>query len=85
MDFGTVKGVVYFRGIFQITPPKPQMDEKEIERVTVNTLYSFEKKIRSIPGISDIVFQFTNWRKQRGQWFPVKPKELKGEDGKQDS
>lgn len=86
INFGTIKGVVYFRGIFQVSHPKSDITEKEIESFTEKALYSFEKKIRSIPGVSEVIFQFTNWKKQRGQWIPVKTERIKRENGeKKDS
>jgi hypothetical protein len=71
IDYGTVKGVVYFRGFFRLSMA---MDgHEEIKRtMTVKTLFFFEKKIRHIPGVSDVVFQFANWRKEKGQWVPIK-------------
>jgi len=89
IDYGTVKGVVYFRGFFRISMA---MDShEEIRRtMTVKTLFSFEKKIRNIPGVSDVVFQFANWRREKGQWVSIKSmrKEEKREekrDGKQEA
>ncbi len=71
MDFGTVKGVVYIRGIFQLSYVSPDTEENELKDLTVRTLYSLEKKVRNIPGVSDVMFQLLNWRKERGQWVPV--------------
>ncbi len=80
MDFGTVKGVVYIRGVFQISHPTPDGDEEKIKDLTVRTLYSLEKKVRNIPGVSDIIFQLLNWRKERGQWVPIEMKKKEEED-----
>jgi hypothetical protein len=80
MDFGTVKGVVYLRGIFQVSRLYTDGDEEEKMEFTVKTLYSFEKKIRSISGVTDVIFQFFNWRKERGQWIPVEVKKKEEED-----
>jgi len=80
MDFGTVKGVVYLRGIFQVSRLYADGDEEEKKEFTVKTLYSFEKKIRSISGVTDVIFQFLNWRKERGQWVPVEVKKKEEED-----
>jgi hypothetical protein len=79
MDFGTVKGVVYIRGIFQIARLYTDGDEEKTKDYTVKTLYTFEKKIRSLPGVTDVIFQFLNWRKERGQWVPIEM-EKKEED-----
>ena len=79
MDFGTVKGVVYIRGIFQIARLYTDGDEEGGIEFTAKTLYSFEKKIRSLPGVTDVIFQFLNWRKERGQWVPVEVKKVKRE------
>ena len=76
MDFGTVKGVVYIRGIFEISLSSKDGDEEKMKNFTINTLYSLEKKMRSIPGVSDVIFQFLNWRKERGQWVPMKSRRL---------
>jgi hypothetical protein len=39
-----------------------------------------KRKVRNIPGVSDVVFQFINWRKERGQWVPVEPKKKEEEE-----
>jgi len=79
MDFGTVKGVVYIRGVFQISRFYTDGDEKEEKEFTVKTLYSFEKKIRSLTGVTDVIFQFLNWRKEKGQWVPIEAKKKEEE------
>jgi len=82
LDFGTVRGVVYLRGLFKLSRIYTDGDEEAVKEFTAKTLFSFEKKIRSIPGVSDVVFQFINWRKEKGKWIPieVKKKEEKDED-----
>jgi hypothetical protein len=86
INFGTVRGVVYLRGLFQISHHRSDEDEEAIKELTVKTLYSFEKKVRSTPGVSDVVFKFINWRKERAEWVPIEPKKKKEEDeGKTDS
>jgi hypothetical protein len=81
IDFGTVKGVVYIRGIFQISNPPADGDEAKTEKVTIHTLYSLERKVKSVPGVIDVNFQFFNWRKEKGHWIPVYQKKKKEEDG----
>ncbi len=78
MDFGTVKGVVYIRGIFEVPHSSKDWDEEKRKNLVMNTLFSLEKKVRSIPGVSDVIFQLLNWRKERGQWIPVEVKKDKG-------
>ena len=86
MDFGTVKGVVYIRGFFQISSVAPDTDEDRLKDLTAKTLYSFEKKVRNIPGVSDVIFQLLNWRKERGQWVPIEVVKKEEEDeGKTES
>ena len=80
MDFGTVKGVVYIRGIFEISRSSKDGDEEKMKNLTINTLYSLEKKVRGIPGVSDVIFQLLNWRKERGQWVPIEMKKKEEED-----
>jgi len=80
MDFGTVKGVVYIRGIFKISRLYTDGDEEKTKEFTVKTLYSFEKKVRSLPGVTDVIFQFLNWRKEKGQWVPIEMKKKEKED-----
>jgi len=80
MDFGTVKGVVYIRGIFQLSYVSPDADEDQLKDLTVKTLYSFEKKLRNIPGVTDVMFQLLNWRKEKGQWVPIEAKEKEETD-----
>lgn len=79
MDFGTVKGVVYIRGIFQTALSSKDGEEEKIKNMTINTLYSLEKKVRSIPGVNDVIFQLLNWRKERGQWVPIEVKKVEEE------
>ena len=71
MDFGTVKGVIYIRGIFQLSYVPPDTEQDKLTELIAKTLYSFEKKVRNIPGVSDVMFQLLNWRKERGQWVPI--------------
>ena len=77
LTFGTVKGVVYFRGLFKlarfyIQDEDDRSRDLKKEDYIRKTLSSLEKKVKSIPGVRDAVFQFVNWRKERGQWIPVK-------------
>jgi hypothetical protein len=71
VDLGTVRGVVYLRGTFRPIH-LPAGNEETMRTYAVKTLFSFEKKIRSIPGVTDVVFQFINWRKEKGQWIPTR-------------
>ena len=67
ITFGTVRGVVYLRGIFRLARIYAESDAESIE-FTMKNLQSLEKKIKSIPGVVDIVFEFINWQKEKGQW-----------------
>lgn len=82
IDFGTVKGVVYFRGFFRL-PMTFETHEEAKKMMTVKTLSSLERKVRTIPGVVDVVFQFSNWFKEKGQWIPIQSikseEERKGE------
>ncbi len=71
IDLGTVKGVVYFRGVFRPYLPPQLRGEESIKLYIERTLITLEKKIRSIPGVSDVIFQFNNWKKEKGRWFPL--------------
>ncbi len=71
IDLGTVKGVVYFRGIFRPYLPPQLRGEESVKLYIEKALVSLEKKIRSIPGVSDVIFQFNNWKKEKGRWFPI--------------
>lgn len=84
IELGTVKGVVYFRGIFRPYLPPQLRGEDSIKLYIERTLISLEKKIRSIPGVSDVIFQFNNWKKEKGRWFPLQSikKEEREEEGK---
>ena len=66
--FGTVKGVVYVRGLFKMARYYSGEDGSSAEEFTAKNLHSLEKKIRAIPGVSDVIFQLTNWKKEKGQW-----------------
>lgn len=62
--------MVYFRGLFRL-PVALEGHEEARRTMTIKALLSFEKKIRSIPGVVDVVFQFRNWLKARGRWVPI--------------
>jgi len=79
MSFGTVRGVVYFRGFFRVARVYLYGDDEKMEHLKTQdfiqkTLTSLEKKVRSLPGVKDVMFQFINWKKERGQWVPLKEK-----------
>ena len=47
IDFGTVKGVVYMQRRFPNFQSSPSDgDEGKTEEITINTLYSLEKKVK---------------------------------------
>ena len=84
MSFGTVKGVVYLRGLFQLTrvyisAENEKDEELKVQEFTIKSLSSLEMKVRSVPGVSDVIFQFLNWKKERGKWIPVEAKRQGGE------
>jgi len=68
MNFGTVKGVVYLRGVYQLSrvyvqnEDEKKDEESKIREFTIKTLSSLETKIRSVPGVSEIIYQFLNWK-----------------------
>jgi hypothetical protein len=84
MNFGTVKGVVYLRGVYQLSrvyvqnEDEKKDEESKIREFTIKTLSSLETKIRSVPGVSEIIFQFLNWKKERGHWIPIEAKKKEG-------
>jgi hypothetical protein len=41
------------------------------------TLYTLERRVKGVPGVQDVVFQFSNWKKEKGQWLPAKEAERK--------
>jgi hypothetical protein len=75
LTFGTVRGVVYFQGRFKLAGIHSHGTSKEDEEFMARTLRSLELKIRSIPGVVDVKFQFVNWKKEGGQWAPTGKKE----------
>ncbi len=86
IDFGTVKGVVYFRGSFRL-PIALESHEEAKRMMETKALSSLERKVRTIPGVVDVVFQFSNWLKEKGQWVPIQStkgreerKEKRGEE-----
>lgn len=98
IEFGTVRGVVYFWGVFKMGGPSNNAVSggEESERkltletlrelvrrqqdLTIRTLYLLEKRVKGVPGVTDVVFQFLNWRKDKGQWIPIKEKKEKREE-----
>jgi hypothetical protein len=75
ITFGTVKGVVYLRGIFKSTVHHTDGSIKSAADITIKSLESLEKKIKRIPGVIDIEFELANWKKAGGQWIPKKMQE----------
>ncbi len=88
ISYGTVRGVVYFRGVFNVSrmyfAGERGEEASRIEEFTMKILSSFERKIRSIPGVSDVNFQFANWKRERGKWVPIALK-IRREEGNGDS
>jgi hypothetical protein len=41
------------------------------------TLYTLERRVKGVPGVQDVVIQFSNWKKEKGRWLPVKEAERK--------
>ncbi len=69
LTFGTVRGVVYIQGMFKVSGTPSDTSDSETQDVVAKTLRSLELKIRSIPGVVDIRFQFLNWKRKKGQWL----------------
>jgi hypothetical protein len=69
--FGTVKGIVYIRGLFKMARTYSGEGES-VKEFTAKTLHTLEKRIKSIPGVTDVTFQLGNWKKEKGQWVPKK-------------
>jgi len=46
---------------------------KRRHEMMARTLYTLERRVKGVPGVQDVVFQFSNWKKEKGQWLPVKP------------
>ena len=72
ITFGTVRGVVYVQGTFKVSGIASEKSSRDTEDFIAKTLRSLELKIRSIHGVIDAKFQFRNWKKERGQWRPIK-------------
>ena len=75
ITFGTVKGVVYLRGIFKSTRHPTDGGIESAGDFAIKSLQSLEKKIKSIPGVIEIEFELTNWKRTGGQWIPKKMQE----------
>jgi hypothetical protein len=75
ITFGTVKGVVYLRGVFKSAFHHTDGRIEGAADFAIKSLESLEKKIKRIPGVIDIEFELTNWRKTGGQWTPKKMQE----------
>jgi hypothetical protein len=91
VDIGSVRGVVYLWGVFRmagITPDRyearhdltyrdlPTLVKRQHEMMT-KTLFTLERRVKGVPGVQDVVFQFSNWKKEKGRWLPVKEAERK--------
>ncbi len=70
IQFGVTRGVVYLRGEFRVQIVLKALDRKKYYDVLISTLIGLEKRLRRVPGIVDIVFQFTNIQKYGGFWRP---------------
>ena len=72
LTFGTVRGVVYVQGTFKVSGISPDGESRDMEEVVSRTIRSLELKIKGIPGVVDVKFDFLNWKREKGQWFPTK-------------
>jgi len=72
LTFGTVRGIVYLQGTFEVSRYYVDGSAESTKDFLTKTLVSLEKKIRSVPGVTDVNFQFLNWKKEKGQWIPKK-------------
>ena len=76
ITFGSMNRVVYFRGFFRLRATHIHEDAdlnkylKTQEYIT-KTLFTLEKRIKSIPEVKDVVFQFLNWEKGKGRWIRI--------------
>ena len=91
IDIGTVRGVVYLWGVFRMAGITPDRYEKRHEltykdlptlvkrqhEMVAKTLYTLERRVKSVPGVQDVICQFSNWKKEKGQWMPLKERERK--------
>ncbi len=50
---------------------------KRQHEMVARTLYTLERRVKGVPGVQDVVFQFSNWKKEKGQWVAVKEAERK--------
>src|SRR5512137_2430048 len=86
IDIGTVRGVVYLGGVFKMSGINPERlaseDELTMKDVSAlvkrhqemlsRTLSTLERRVKGVPGVSNVVFQFLNWKKESGQWVAIK-------------
>ena len=87
IDVGTVRGVVYFSGVFRMADVAWDGHEKVGRVLTYGDIRAFvkrqhetvarglhalERRVKGVSGVQGVVFQFSNWRKEKGQWIPVK-------------
>jgi hypothetical protein len=70
ITFGTVRGVVYLGGVFESWFQHTHRDAECPPDFAIRSLQSLERKIKSIPGVIGIEFEFTNWKKAGGKWTP---------------
>lgn len=91
IDIGTVRGVVYLGGVFRMSGINPDRfageDDAAIKDASAivkrqhemisRTLSTLERRVKGVPGVLDVVFQFSNWKKEKGQWVAVKAAERK--------
>jgi hypothetical protein len=45
---------------------------KRQHEMVARTLSTLERRVKGVPGVLDVVFQFSNWKKEKGQWVTVK-------------
>jgi hypothetical protein len=89
ITFASMNRVVYFRGFFRLKAipvhGDPDLNRylKAQEYVT-QTLFILEKRVKSIPGVKDVAFEFLNWRKGRGRWIRIEEEEGKSKTSEQD-
>jgi hypothetical protein len=74
ISFGSLNRVVYFRGFFRLRAIRIQGDPDlnkylKTQEYIARSLFTLEKRVKSIPDVKDVVFQLLNWERVKGRWI----------------
>ena len=68
IDYGTVNGVVYLRGILRRAYGRERLMDECIDNFALTLVRVVEEDIRRIPGVRHVMFKLADFAKEGGLW-----------------